>query len=74
MLDEKKIIERFISYVKIDSQSNANSQTTPSTAKQWNIANKLVQDLNDIGLSDISIDNNAYIYACLLYTSDAADE
>tara|TARA_B110000003_G_scaffold274464_1_gene314494 strand:+ start:879 stop:2123 length:1245 start_codon:yes stop_codon:yes gene_type:complete len=65
MLDEKKIIERFISYVKIDSQSNANSQTTPSTAKQWNIANKLVQDLNDIGLSDISIDNNAYIYATL---------
>jgi tripeptide aminopeptidase len=65
MLDEKKIIERFISYVKIDSQSDANSQTTPSTAKQWNIANKLVQDLNDIGLSDISIDNNAYIYATL---------
>ena len=65
MLDEKKIIERFISYVKIDSQSNANSQRTPSTAKQWNIANKLVQDLNDIGLSDISIDNNAYIYATL---------
>ena len=65
MLDEKKIIERFISYVKIDSQSDANSQTTPSTAKQWNIANKLVQDLKDIGLSDISIDNNAYIYATL---------
>ena len=65
MLDEKKIIERFISYVKIDSQSDANSQTTPSTAKQWNIANKLVQDLNDIGLSDISIDSNAYVYAIL---------
>ena len=65
MLDEKKIIERFISYVKIDSQSDANSQTTPSTAKQWNIANKLVQDLNDIGLSDISIDSNAYVYATL---------
>ena len=65
MLDEKKIIDRFISYVKIDSQSDANSESTPSTKKQWNIANKLVQDLNHIGLSKVSIDENAYIYATL---------
>ena len=65
MLDEKKIINRFISYVKIDSQSDPGSNSTPSTKKQWNIANKLVQDLNDIGLSDVSIDKNAYIYATL---------
>ena len=65
MLDEKKIIDRFISYVKIDSQSDTNSEATPSTKKQWNIANKLVQDLNDIGLSKVSIDENAYIYATL---------
>ena len=65
MLDEKKIIDRFISYVKIDSQSNANSEETPSTENQWNIANKLVQDLKNIGLSKVSIDKNAYIYATL---------
>ena len=65
MLDEKKIINRFISYVKIDSQSDPYSNETPSTKKQWNIANKLVQDLNEIGLSDVSIDKNAYIYATL---------
>ena len=65
MLDEKKIIDRFISYVKIDSQSDANSESTPSTKKQWNIANKLVQDLNHIGLSKVSIDEDAYIYATL---------
>ena len=65
MLDEKKIIDRFISYIKIDSQSDANSELTPSTKKQWNIANKLVQDLNHIGLSKVSIDENAYIYATL---------
>ena len=65
MLDEKKIINRFISYVKIDSQSDPCSNSTPSTKKQWNIANKLVQDLNDIGLSDVTIDKNAYIYATL---------
>ena len=62
---KKKIINRFISYVKIDSQSDASSEATPSTKKQWNIANKLVQDLNDIGLSEVSIDKNAYIYATL---------
>ena len=65
MLDEQKIIERFISYVKIDSQSNADSEETPSTKIQWDIANKLVQDLKDIGLSRVSIDKNAYIYATL---------
>ena len=65
MLDEQKIIERFISYVKIDSQSNADSEVTPSTKIQWDIANKLVQDLKDIGLSRVSIDENAYIYATL---------
>ena len=65
MLDEQKIIERFISYVKIDSQSNADSEETPSTKIQWDIANKLVQDLKNIGLSTVSIDKNAYIYATL---------
>ena len=65
MLDEQKIIERFISYVKIDSQSNDDSEATPSTKIQWDIANKLVQDLKDIGLSRVSIDKNAYIYATL---------
>lgn len=65
MLDENKIIERFISYVKIDSQSDPNSEETPSTKKQWNIANKLVKDLKNIGLSDVCIDGNAYIYATL---------
>ena len=37
MLDEQKIIERFISYVKIDSQSNADSEVTPSTKIQWKV-------------------------------------
>ena len=59
------IIERFLSYVKIDTQSDANSDTTPSTEKQWDLANKLVEDLKDIGLSDISIDENGYIMATL---------
>lgn len=59
------IINRFLGYVKIDTQSDPNSDTTPSTEKQWNLANELVSELEQIGLQDISIDDNAYIMATL---------
>ena len=59
------IIDRFISYVTIDTESDPNSNTTPSTKKQWNLANKLVEDLRSIGMTDVSIDDNAYIMATL---------
>ncbi|TDP01642.1 peptidase T [Flavobacterium sp. 245] len=59
------IIDRFISYVTIDTESDPNSQTTPSTEKQWNLANKLVEDLKAIGLQDVTIDDKAYIMATL---------
>ena len=35
----KNLVDRFIKYIKIDSQSNPESETTPSTEKQWNMAN-----------------------------------
>lgn len=59
------IIDRFISYVTIDTESDPNSQTTPSTEKQWNLANKLVEELKSIGLKDVTIDDKAYIMATL---------
>lgn len=59
------IIDRFISYVTVDTQSDASSDTTPSTEKQWNLANKLVAELKAIGMTDVTIDNNAYIMATL---------
>ena len=59
------IIDRFISYVTIDTESDPNSQTTPSTEKQWNLANKLVEELKTIGLTDVTIDEKAYIMATL---------
>ncbi len=61
----QKIIDRFTSYVTIDTESDPNSDTTPSTAKQWDLANKLVKELKAIGLEDVSIDENAYIMATL---------
>jgi len=59
------IIDRFISYVTIDTESDSNSETTPSTAKQWDLANKLVEELKAIGMQDVTIDDKAYIMATL---------
>ncbi|WP_116787474.1 peptidase T [Flavobacterium psychrotrophum] len=59
------IINRFISYVTVDTESDPNSDTTPSTAKQWDLANKLVEELKEIGLEEVTIDENAYIMATL---------
>ncbi|UNY98869.1 peptidase T [Zhouia spongiae] len=60
-----EIIDRFISYVTIDTQSDPDSNTTPSTKKQWDLANKLVEELKNMGMQDVSIDENAYIMATL---------
>lgn len=59
------IIDRFISYVTIDTESDPNSETTPSTEKQWNLANKLVEELKTIGMQEVTIDDKAYIMATL---------
>jgi tripeptide aminopeptidase len=59
------IIDRFVSYVTIDTQSDPTSDSTPSTKKQWELANKLVEELRSIGLKDVTIDDNAYIMATL---------
>lgn len=59
------IINRFISYVTIDTESDSNSDTTPSTKKQWDLANKLVEELKTIGMQEVTIDEKAYIMATL---------
>ncbi|RZS93164.1 peptidase T [Aquimarina brevivitae] len=65
MIEKQHIIDRFISYVTIDTESDPHSAATPSTEKQWDLANKLVDELKDIGLEDVTIDENAYIMATL---------
>lgn len=61
----QQLIDRFLGYVKIDTQSNPNSKTTPSTEKQWNLATELAYELERIGLKEVTIDDNAYIMATL---------
>jgi tripeptide aminopeptidase len=65
MISKEDITKRFISYVTVDTESDPESDTTPSTEKQWNLANALAIELKDIGMSDVSIDDNAYIMATL---------
>ena len=66
----QNIIDRFISYVTVDTESDPNSETTPSTIKQWNLANKLVEELKAIGMEDVTIDDKAYIMATLASNVD----
>ncbi|MBC7411714.1 MAG: peptidase T [Bacteroidia bacterium] len=57
------VAERFLRYVQIDTQSNAESPTCPSTAKQKNLSALLVQELTAMGISDALLDENGYVYA-----------
>lgn len=64
-MEQQKIIDRFVSYIKVDTQSDPNSDTTPSTEKQWDLVNQLVEELKEIGMEDVTVDDNAYIMATL---------
>ncbi|MGL5984909.1 MAG: peptidase T, partial [Cetobacterium sp.] len=59
------LIEKFLEYVKIDTTSNSKSKTCPSTEIQFNLAKVIVKDLENIGLVDISLDENGYIMGTL---------
>ncbi|GIN86632.1 peptidase T [Heyndrickxia sporothermodurans] len=62
---KNEIIERFTSYVKIDTQSNEDSETCPSTPGQWTLLHKLVDELKAIGMEEVTIDENGYVMATL---------
>ena len=59
------LIDRFISYVTIDTESDPKSDTTPSTKKQLVLASLLSKELKTIGLSEVTKDRNGYIMATL---------
>jgi len=65
MFDKEKLIDRFLGYVKVDTESDPNSESTPSTEKQWNLARALAKELEDIGMEEVTLDKNAYIMATL---------
>src|SRR5687767_4665024 len=64
------MIERFTSYVKVDTQSNESSESCPSTTGQLTLANMLVEELKSIGVQEVTIDKNGYVMATLPSNSD----
>ncbi|WHY91921.1 peptidase T [Neobacillus cucumis] len=62
---KNEIIERFTSYVKIDTQSDESSSTCPSTPGQWTLLHMLEEELKSIGMQEVSIDENGYLMATL---------
>lgn len=63
------VLERFLRYVTIDTQSDPDSAMTPSTAKQMDLGRLLVAELRDARLADAAMDDNGYVYATLPPTS-----
>lgn len=64
------MINRFISYVKMNTQANESNPNCPSTDGQWDLAHKLVAELKEIGMEDVTIDEHAYVFATLPANTD----
>jgi len=67
------VLERFLRYVQIDTQSDPNSETFPSTAKQRNLSNLLAEELRALGVADAHVDAHGYVYATIPSNSDRTD-
>jgi tripeptide aminopeptidase len=63
-------LERFLRYVQIDTQSDPNSPTQPSTEKQKDLSRVLAQELQDMGLTDAHLDDHGYVYATIPSNTD----
>ncbi|WP_342527564.1 peptidase T [Chryseomicrobium sp. FSL W7-1435] len=64
------LIDRLTRYAKIDTQSDAASTTTPSTEGQWDLLHLLQQELETMGMTEVSLDENGYLFATLPATTD----
>lgn len=67
---KQEVIERFISYAQMDTQSNEDNDTCPSTPGQMVLAHKLVEELQQIGMSEVQVDEHGYVMATLPANTD----
>lgn len=67
------VLDRFLRYVVIDTQSDATSPTQPSTEKQKNLGRLLVEELQAIGIADAELDAHGYVYATVPANTDKPD-
>ena len=68
-IDPTDLLERFLRYVRIDTRSDDQSPTTPSTPGQWDLLRLLEQELHALGLADVVLTEHGYVLATLLATS-----
>jgi tripeptide aminopeptidase len=69
---KESLLERFDRYVRIDTQSTEDSETYPSTKKQWNLINLLCNELKALGISDASVDKFGYVTGTIPANIDPA--
>ncbi|MHA6253108.1 peptidase T [Oceanobacillus sp. CAU 1775] len=67
---KEELIERLTTYAKIDTQSNEDSETTPSTPGQFDLVEVLTKELKEIGMEDVESDDNGYLMATLPANTD----
>jgi tripeptide aminopeptidase len=70
---KEPLLDRFLRYVKIDTQSDDDSETFPSTEKQWDLLRMLHKELQSLGVKDASIDENGYVMGTVPSNLSAAD-
>jgi tripeptide aminopeptidase len=64
-MTKQSVLERFLRYVVIDTQSKEESESYPSTQKQYDLLNLLVQELKDLGVPHVEIDDHGYVFASI---------
>jgi len=68
-IDSEDLLQRFLSYVQIDTQSDMHSPSTPSTEKQWTLIRKLEAELGELGLADVHVTEFGYVLGTVPATS-----
>lgn len=64
-IDRHLFLDRFLTYVKFDTQSSEESETYPSTEKQKELGKHLLKELKELGLQDVAMDEYGYVFATL---------
>ncbi|MGG3965940.1 peptidase T [Heyndrickxia faecalis] len=67
---KEALMKRFTTYVKVDTQSNEDSETCPSTDGQWTLLRMLRDELESIGMEEVHLDENGYLFATLPGNTD----
>ncbi|WP_144556272.1 peptidase T [Bacillus pumilus] len=67
---KEEMIHRFTSYVKVDTQSDAEKESCPSTEGQLNLARQLVEEMKSIGIQEVTMDENGYVMGTIPSNTD----